>query len=392
MSEATGQNPSTGPAGRTQKGIGWRIVNVCASALTGLVFLGLMGAGIAALHIRADAERPPTAHPAVAVETVKANVENGYIKSAFYVGRLEPARTTQLAFERGGLVVTVHHDEGKAVTVGDVIAEMDTQLLEARRRQLVAQRAEVEAGRKLAQATLERQSELRTKGWSPDQRFDEAQARANELAAALERIDAQISTVDIDISKSTLTAPFSGVVGRRRVDEGAVVAAGTEILTLLEAGRPQVRIGLPPDVARTLSKNQSYELSAGSYTFRGTLIAKRTDLQAGTRTVSALFDANGADSLALGDVVTLQIESRVPRPGAWLPMTALKEGQKGLWTILVVARSKSQTVVRGEAVEILHADGERVFVRGTFRPGAQVLANGTNRVTEGQRVAIAGGR
>ena len=63
--------------------------------------------------------------------------------------------------------------------------------------------------------------------------------------AGIDRVKAQIASIDIDIAKSKITAPFDGIVSSRLIDEGAVVAAGTPLLTVLEADRRQARIGLP---------------------------------------------------------------------------------------------------------------------------------------------------
>ncbi len=75
------------------------------------VLLGLAGAGVAALHARSAAEPPPGAHPPVAVQTLRLDIQPSYRETVRYVGRLEAARQTALAFERSGLVTKVHKDE-----------------------------------------------------------------------------------------------------------------------------------------------------------------------------------------------------------------------------------------------------------------------------------------
>ncbi len=366
-----------------------RGVVAIANVMTASVFLGLMALGIAALHLRAAADAPVVAHPPLAVETTKIVREAGYVDGSSYVGRLEPARQTALAFERAGLVLKVLKDEGDRVQAGDVVAEMDMAQLEASRRQLEAQQRELQARLKLAKLTLSRQTQLRDKGWSPDQRYDEASANAGELAAAIDRIAAQIDSIDIDLRKSKLLAPFDGVVSERSVDEGTVVGAGTAVLNILEASHRQVRVGLPPEKANTLDRNKTYTLRAGSTLLSGKLAMMRPDLVSGTRTVTAIFDVvDGGDNVPFGEVVTLELETEVKEPGVWLPLTALKEGQKGLWTVLVADREGAETVVRTESAEVLYAKGQKVYVRGTFQDGALVLINGINRVTDGQRVAI----
>lgn len=372
-----------------RSGLG-RVFSVVAGGFTTLSFLGLLVAGVAVLHMRAAADIPPQPHPAISVQTIQIQPEDGYTEVSFYVGRLEPARQTALAFERSGLVTSVAKNEGDTIKAGDVVAELDVAQLNATRRQFEAQTRELEARRELAELTLSRQSKLKNKGWASVQRFDEARANVSELAAGIDRVKAQISSLDIDISKSKLIAPFDGIISSRSIDEGAVVAPSTPIVTLLENARMQARVGLPPEKANTIKQDANYILRAGSHVLKGKLVTLRPDLQSGTRTVTALFDVTGGQAVPFGEIVTLELDSEVSEPGTWLPLTALMEREKGLWTVMVVeADEKGETVVRHEAAEILYAKDQSVFVRGTFKANAHVLSNGTNRVTNGQRVAIA---
>ena len=77
--------------------------------------------------------------------------------------------------------------------------------------------------------------------------------------------------------------------------------------------------------------------------------------------------------------------------GAWVPVTALRDGVRGLWTVLVAVPSDAGSVVAEEAVEILYADETRALVRGTFADGARLIESGAHRVTPGQAVQIIGG-
>ena len=381
---------SRGKPDRSERARGWRkLARGGAMALTGLTFVGLMGAGIAGLHIRASAEAPPEANPAVTVSYRTARFEDGYIVTERFAGRLEPARQTRLAFERAGLVTEVLFDEGDRIAAGTVVARLDTAQLKARRTQLLAQRRELQARLDLAKVTLTRQQSLQSKGWQSIQRFDEARFSVAELTASIARINATIQSVDIDLEKSEIRAPFAGTIAARSIDEGAIVNAGTGILELLEADVRQVRVGVSVDAAEALSTDQVYNLRSGGRTYPGRLISKRADLQTGTRTVTALFEARSATDVPFGDIVELVLERRVKSRGVWLPTTALSEGRKGLWTVLTVVQRDGKPVIAREAVEVLHVEAQRVFVRGTLRQDARIVLDGTNRVIPGQRVALA---
>ncbi len=168
---------------------------------TALGFIGLMAGGVAALHMRANAEVPPAANPPVTVEASRISFSDGYSIVERFAGRMEPLRETRLAFERGGLVTEILFDEGDEVAAGAVVARLDTDKLRAERDGLLAQRKELLARQALAKATLKRQRQLNSKGWRSAQNYDEARFSFEEIAAAITRVDAAIASIDVDISK-----------------------------------------------------------------------------------------------------------------------------------------------------------------------------------------------
>jgi len=358
-------------------------------ALTGLVFFALMGGGIAVLHLRAGAVAVPDASPPITVAVQPVRLADGYTVTERFAGRLEPVRQTRLAFERPGLVIDVTVEEGDRVAEGAVIARLDTAKLEAERARLKAERGELVARQGLARVTLDRQRALASDGWQSKQRYDEARYTLAETSAAIERLDAAVASIDVDIRKSVLNAPYAGDVAARWIDEGAVVDAGTPVMEVLETGVRQVRIGVSVEAAQTLVAGRTYRLSAAGGEFRGRLISKRPDLQTGTRTVTVLLDAIGGEAVPFGDIVELMLERRVPAEGMWLPIRALTEGRKGIWSVLVVDNGDGEAVIAREAVEVLHVDDGRAFVRGTLSGGTAIVVGGTNRIIPGQRVALA---
>ncbi|MEM8645617.1 MAG: efflux RND transporter periplasmic adaptor subunit [Pseudomonadota bacterium] len=356
---------------------------------TALTFVGLMVAGTAALHMRANAEVPPQANPPVSVNTKPIVLADSYAITERFAGRLEPARQTHLSFERAGLVRQVLVEEGDVVSKGDVMASLDTVKLKAERETLKAQIGELNARRDLAAATLKRQEELNKKGWRSAQNYDEARFSLQEIDASLTRVEAAIASLDVDIEKSELRAPFGGTIASRTTDEGAVVSAGSNIVELLETAQRQVRIGVSAEAAADLKVGETYKFLASGRKVPGTLIAKRPDLDPRTRTVSMLFSVAPQGSVPFGEIVELVLPRTVSARGTWLPISALTEGRKGLWSVLTVTERDGGPVVEREAAEILHIEGDKAFVRGTFSVGARLLLDGINRVTPGQKVALA---
>lgn len=357
--------------------------------IAGLMIAAMAG-GIVLLHARADAGRPDVAAPPLPVATQTVRLEPGYGVTDRFVGRLEPARRTSLAFERAGLVTEILADEGDVLAAGQVVARLDVDPLNAERRRLEAEKAAVAADLDLARRTLDRQRTLTAQGHASAQRLDETRLAVTALESRVLALEAAILTVDIDIAKSALRTPFAGTVSGRHVDEGAVVTGGRAVLDLLETGRPQVRIGVSPEAARAIEAGAAVTLEASGRPLTAGAVRVRPDLATDTRTATLLIDVAATQGAVFGDVVALHVDRFVSDPGLWLPLDALVEGERGLWTVLTVVDGAAGPTVAREAVELLRVADGRAFVRGTLVGGARVVVGHPDRVVPGQTVALAG--
>lgn len=416
----------------------WRAA-VCATVLT--VAGGLVGCSSdePAAQIEAD--------PVIAlVRPVKW--QERYELTRDYVGRVEPRREVAAAFDLAGRVDAIAFDEGDTVPVGDRIAVLQTDRLISQRATLQAQRdaaaavldelvagprdeaiaaarAEVrrlKAQLELADLTTGRQERLSSRGATTGQTADEARlaaaaakasleaayAKLNELEtgtrveklaaqrAAIARIDAEIDRVELEITKSSLFAPFPAVVADRMVDEGATVTSGQAIVRLMEQGRWRLRIGVPADVAETLVLGDRFDAAIRGRDYPVVLAAARRDRVDATRTVPLLFELTEAASESEpsffdGDLARISLRRDVSERGFWLPIAALVEGVRGLWACYVAVpieeegRKASHQLVR-VPLELLHNDEERAFVRGPVDPDALVVVDGTHRLVPKQSV------
>lgn len=380
------------PCAGARPGLAARLLGIAARSLVAAALAGLLVGGTMALHQRADANRAenrPEPHPLPVATLVLEDPRPVTITETF-VGRIEPERTTSLAFERGGLVTEVLADEGDWVDEGAPVARLDTALLEAERDRLRGERRRLEAELSLARLTEERQRRLHEGGHAPLQRLDEAVLARTALDGAIEAIEAAIRRVEIELDKSTLPAPFAGTVGARFSDRGAIVEAGTPVVELLETGRPLARIGVTPEVARTLATGQRVDLAIDGQRIDGRVRAVRPDLSTATRTASVLVDVPATAGARFGDTVTFTHRRALGASGHAVPVSALKDAGRGLWSLMTIIEDGSGGFRIGrEAVELLHVEGGTAIVRGTVRPGQRIVAAGLNRLVPGQSVVPA---
>ncbi|GAB5471487.1 MAG: efflux RND transporter periplasmic adaptor subunit [Rhodospirillales bacterium] len=358
-----------------------------AKLSVGLLLIGAMVGGIGLLHLRAQVQDEGAAVPPLPVSVAAVELSPGYRYQQRFAGRLEARRSTTLAFERGGLLTEVLVEEGDSLSEGQLVARLDVEPLQARRAELQAQRAAVVARLELARITTKRQQTLVRQGNASKQRFDEARLEAVALEAEVGSLEAAIRQLDIDIEKSSLIAPYAGRVAARDSDEGAILAAGSPVVELVETGNIEARIGLSPGAAATLEIGRRYPLLIGEETVEGQLLALRPDMATGTRTVSALFTLIEPAEVFLGELVVLKIGRDVAQPGFWLPLTALVAAPKGLWTAYTVEESEAGDArVAQEAVWVHHQSGEAVYVSGSLKPGALIVIAGPHRIVPGQTV------
>ena len=334
----------------------------------------------------ADAPAPDTA-AMTSVRVAPLTLEPGYSVTRAFTGQIQPAQQTTLSFEIGGTVDRIHVDDGDRVTKDTVIATLDTRLRVAERAGLVAARQAAEAQAELARRTADRQSTLLDRGHVSAQRVDETSLTLAQLTARTLEIDAAISAIDIRLEKSVIRAPFDGRVTLRHLDDGSVAAGGTPVVTILQDSLPQFRVGVAPAVFEQISAAQDLHVIIDGMNFPVDLNAVLPRLDAATRTRTVLLDFRTQDLPAFGDTGDLILEQWLEVQGAWVPLSALRSGTRGLWDILTVAPVGDAHKVQTEAVEILFADQTRAFVRGTFRSGTQLIATGAHRVVPGQSVS-----
>ncbi|UCF68041.1 MAG: efflux RND transporter periplasmic adaptor subunit [Acidobacteriota bacterium] len=150
---------------------------------------------------------------------------NGYI-----VARKKAALSTDIQ----GRLVELPVEEGDRVRAGQLVARLDTSQLEEalsrQRAELVGARAAAE----LAEIDLNRTRELVAGDAASQADLDAAEARLEQTRASVDALLASIREIEVQIEKSTVHAPFDGIVVQKNAEVGEVVSA-------IGAGGPDAR-------------------------------------------------------------------------------------------------------------------------------------------------------
>ncbi len=141
---------------------------------------------------------------------------NGYI-----VARRRAALSTDIP----GRLVELNVEEGSRVDQGDVVARLDTRELEAYRDRLQAEIRAAQANEKQTRLAMERQRKLSETEDVPTSALDSAEATHEGAIARVQSLQASLSEILVRLDKSTVYAPFSGVIVQKNAEVGEVVVA-----------------------------------------------------------------------------------------------------------------------------------------------------------------------
>lgn len=361
-----------------------------AKGLVFLFVLALVGAGLTAFALtQRSAEGPkiPTAEPApLAVTVVPARFQTSFALKEKFSGIASASRESELGFTTGGRIDRFAVDIGDRVAKGDVLAVLDTRSLRAQLRAANAVVEEGQAAADIAESTLRRQQTLLEQGHVSSQRVDEAFAERQAAEARVQSAKAQAETLRVQIDLARITAPFDGVITDRFADEGVIAGPSQPILRLVETGPMEARIGLPAPVADRLEAGDDYTLLVDGREVPARLRSQTGVIDARARTVTAVFEIDADAGVTSGSVVRLSMEDRIDAPGVWVPVSALTEVSRGVWSVLVAEPRDGRAYARPRPVTIIHTDGSRAYVRGVIEDGDQIILEGLQRIAPGQPV------
>jgi RND family efflux transporter MFP subunit len=301
-------------------------------------------------------------------------------------GNVEARRSSVVASEVEGLVVTLAAREGDFVRRGQTLVELRRRPQELRLEARQAALAEAEARLQLARHTLERSKELFTSEVISRQTLDDAVSELAAWQGRVESLKAEIAQVEDDLERSAVRAPFSGVVVEEHTQVGEWIATGGPVVEMLDVEELEVVLEVPEryfaDLRPGTSGRVSFEALPG-LVLTGEIgaVIPRADRQARTFPVKVRFP-NREHRVAVGMLAQVELPVGEVSPATVVPKDA------------VVRRGPQELVYRvtgGGTVETVEVrtgsgDGAWIAVEGPVEPGDRVVTRGNERLRPGQTV------
>ncbi|ACC72655.1 efflux RND transporter periplasmic adaptor subunit [Paraburkholderia phymatum] len=309
-----------------------------------------------------------------------------------YVGTVQPRHEVIEAFRVGGKVVKRKVDVGQKVREGDVLAVLDDTdyrlAEEAARQQLAAAISQA----RLAESDRRRLNSLKTDGSVSVSDDEKAQTGAQTTSSAAEAEGKKLELARNRLKYTVLRASQSGVITSVRFEAGEVVAEGQPMVSIANAGEPEIVADLPEDRLSTFktARYKAWLASAPEQSFDVVLRELSPQATAQTRTYRARLKPAMPRALPLGATATLVVERPVgDASAAVIPASAITQnkGQPAVW---VVHRVGSEPVGTVELIGVsVHGyRNDDVLVSGP-PAGELIVTAGVQKMAPGLKVALA---
>lgn len=220
--------------------------------------------------------------PAVFYKT--APVDRGPITALVTAtGSINPVISVQVGSQVSGKIKALFADFNSVVTKGQVIAQIDPALFQARLGQAKATLRNakgvlMKAEAALAQRRIElsRMETLRPQGFVPQSDLDLARTNARDAEAQLEVAKAQVdqakaalANAELDLGYTTIYSPVDGIVVSRNVDIGQTVAASFQTPTLFVIAQDLTRMQVNANVSESdiggVAEGKSADFTVDAY-------------------------------------------------------------------------------------------------------------------------------
>ena len=311
----------------------------------------------------------------VKVETISVgNTNLGGTKD--YVGTIEEKMGSTLSFEIAGNITSIRVEEGDRVSKGQLLATINpTTVKEAHRATLTTLKQTQDAYRRFLP--------LHQSGTISDMKWVEIESKL-EQAKAAESIARQ------QLSHSTLTAPFAGVIAAKNVDLGTYVLPGQPVLKLANVAQVNAKVSVPEAEISHLHVGDKVKLTVAALSgaiFRGTISEKGID----ANPISHTYDVkvgitNPQGRLLPGMVCNAQVQGSAATPShITVPPQSIEldvDNSRFVWTV-VNGKAHQQPVTTGDF------EGDGIVILSGLKAGDQVIINGQQKVSEGMNVDTA---
>jgi membrane fusion protein (multidrug efflux system) len=352
--------------------------------IVAVIIVGVLG-GLAAVKFSqissliAAGEAMGAAGPPPEVVATDVAQEQIWENEISAVGTISAARGVTVSNEIAGEVKTIRFDSGDEVKAGQVLLELDSGVERAELRSALARR-------NLAKVSVERTRRLVAQGAGTQSQLDTDEAQAEAAGADVASLQAQIE-------RKVVRAPFPGKLGIRQVNLGQYLNPGTTITELQSTDAVYVDFSLPQQELPRVAVGMAVRITGddGKLRLDAPIAAIEPQVDQLTRSIQlrARVPEKGA-ALSPGMFVRVAVVLPEKRKVVVVPVTALVYASYGNSVFIVEDKQggTASKVVRQQFVKTGESRGDFVAILEGVKAREVVVSAGAFKLRNGAGVVI----
>ena len=289
-----------------------------------------------------------------------------------YVGTVEENQATAVSFTSMGMVTREYVTEGQPVRRGQLIAVMD----DTQAKNFLNG---AEAGMQQANDALQRYGMLHDNGSLPEVKWVEVQSKVAQAKSQLE-------IARKNLADCSLTAPVSGIIGKKLINAGETALPSQTVVTILDISKVKVKVSVPDTEISSIAENTptSVKVDAIDMVFDGGRIEKGVQADMLTRTYDIRINVqNPGGKLLPGMVASVNFNSQSQGGLLCVPVSAVQkrtDGSAFVWTI------RGDSTAHRTNIKIGSVSGNDILIEDGLSEGSIIVTEGYQKLGEGTKV------
>ena len=305
-------------------------------------------------------------------------VERPFADRISVLGVAKGRQSVTITSDTAELVTAVHFRDGQAVSRGQILVTLKATEQDAGV-------AEAEAQERQAERAYARWKTLADKGIAP-------RATAEQYLAALETARATTGAAKARKGDRVIRAPFAGVVGLSDIAPGALISPGSPIVSLDDLGLIRVDFDVPDRYIAVLRQGSPIVATPDAYpdqAITGRIAQVDTRIDTATRAITARAEfTNGGGQIKPGMLMRVNVEHG-QRTALAVPESAVQYVGDQAFVFVITPRGEGNAA-RRVLVTPGASEGGFVELREGVKAGDKIVADGLNRLQDGQPVRLPG--
>ncbi|NOQ79472.1 MAG: efflux RND transporter periplasmic adaptor subunit [Gammaproteobacteria bacterium] len=315
-----------------------------------------------------------------------------------FIGSIHFSQSSLLASKTQGMVLKVNFDTTQLIQQGDVLVELDHEILDSQIRAVQASLKELKLLEEKSAKDLKRYKKLVQQKNVSQQKYDEIYYDKIRIDQKLISSNAELEALLIERKQHTISAPFSGIITERYVELGEWVDKGGKIATLVNPQAVTSIFNLPASYALEIKPQQKIQVHTGKQSINGTIEGVIIKGDNKSRTFPLKIKLH-SDNAVLFDGMETQIKlPRKSSEGLLVPRDAIIK-RFGNNVIFIVDNHTAKTTTKMTAKMvpvIIHLySGSMASIsareeneKELLQAGLKVITKGNERVFPGQTLQV----